>query len=129
MKLFDNLKERCTQYVSKEECYTFFTSLGLEYGPIFQGTYNICSHHSHLMYFKILTYFIGISSMWKGDKEVMAHLTPASCVTSGSGLSYLLHPSLLDALFQVLIGAAPSLEGKNSLFLVRKFCFRRNNEM
>src|SRR5262249_19702638 len=69
-------------------CYAYFTRLGLDYGPRFQG----------------------IERGWQGDREALG------LIALGDELAmdeerYLCHPALLDACFQVVIAADPDFTG------------------
>ncbi len=72
------------QPISQEECYTSFAAQGFEYGPCFQG----------------------IAQLWKGPGEALAEIRIPEQIAADID-QYQLHPSLLDACFQVLIAADP----------------------
>ncbi|GCF07146.1 hypothetical protein KDI_07100 [Dictyobacter arantiisoli] len=78
----DTLKTQCKQdHLSSTECYSAFSSLGIEYGPGFQS----------------------IQDLFIGQGCALAKLSlPASVI--GTQNDYLLHPSLLDAAFQASLG-------------------------
>lgn len=60
----------------------------------------------------ILIVFVGIDEMWRGNMEAYAHITAPDCaVNSREAKSYLLHPTILDASFQTLIGCISNLSG------------------
>lgn len=64
-------------YLDGETVYQQFTEKGLDYGPAFQG----------------------IKKLWKKDNEAIAEIRPLPSMER-----YLLHPTLLDAALQTLIG-------------------------
>ena len=79
------LRRRCPDDISNR-CYSSFSVCGLDYGPCFQG----------------------IDSLWRGETEALASLRPVDQLIYGDDAddlgSYMLHPSLLDACLQTLIG-------------------------
>lgn len=78
----DEIRSRCTREVSQNDCYKLFDEIGLQYGPSFQG----------------------IQQLWSGDGEALGKLKiPNGLETEVQ--DYQLHPTLLDACFQVLLGA------------------------
>jgi acyl transferase domain-containing protein/NADPH:quinone reductase-like Zn-dependent oxidoreductase/surfactin synthase thioesterase subunit/NAD(P)-dependent dehydrogenase (short-subunit alcohol dehydrogenase family)/ubiquinone/menaquinone biosynthesis C-methylase UbiE len=82
-----DIQARCTSTtITKTEIYNLFLEAGLEYGPFFQG----------------------IQSLARGDKEAIGEVIPPACAQS---TNYLLHPTLLDACFQCLLGAVSNLNG------------------
>ncbi len=70
-------KLKLLKYVDRDEIYNQFAEKGLEYGPSFQS----------------------IAKLWKGTREALSEIEIAD--TSDT---YHLHPTLLDAAFQTLIG-------------------------
>lgn len=75
---------RCTRENTREECYRNFRSMGLEYGPQFQG----------------------IQRLHCGDGEVLAELNLAKEVT-GQLNDYQIHPVLLDNCLQTMAAVLP----------------------
>jgi acyl transferase domain-containing protein/NADPH:quinone reductase-like Zn-dependent oxidoreductase/thioesterase domain-containing protein/NADP-dependent 3-hydroxy acid dehydrogenase YdfG/acyl carrier protein len=86
------LNARCAEEIPVPECYARLWRLGLEYGPAFQG----------------------IEQLRRGKGEAVAIVSLPEAADAGAD-DYVLHPSVLDGTFQVLIGA--TLEGKTSLYL------------
>jgi acyl transferase domain-containing protein len=74
--------QRCGELLTGPECYQAFEQLGFQYGPRFQGVENI----------------------WRGDDELLGEIA----MREPAGDHYLLHPTVLDACFQLLIAALPS---------------------
>jgi acyl transferase domain-containing protein/acyl carrier protein len=77
-----DLWQRCGELLTRAECYQAFEQLGFQYGPHFQG----------------------IESVWRGDGELLGELEPHE----PAGDEYQLHPTVLDACFQLLIAAMPT---------------------
>ncbi len=83
--VLDEIRSRCTEEISKSALYQQFQEMGLEYGPNFQGIEQLWSAGSEA---------IALLQLPKGlEKEVK---------------EYQLHPALLDACFQVLLGTVSS---------------------
>lgn len=78
----DQIRSRCTREVTQDDCYQQFNEIGLQYGPYFQG----------------------IEQLWSGDGEALGKLKVANGLETEIE-AYQLHPTLLDACFQVLLGA------------------------
>lgn len=81
------LEELCSyrmQPVTAEECYQSFAQQGFNYGPCFQG----------------------IARLWKGNGEALAEIRLPEQLAADAN-QYQLHPSILDACFQVLIAVDP----------------------
>jgi acyl transferase domain-containing protein len=72
----DAIRGRCAQDIS-DICYAEFRTLGLEYGPAFQG----------------------IEQLWQGEGEALARLR-----TPDDGAEYQVHPALIDYCFQAMLG-------------------------
>lgn len=95
----DDIRARCTEIVTRADCYQALSARGLHYGPNFQG----------------------IVTLWRGQTadgplaEALAHVQlPDSLVMRSE--KYQLHPALLDACFQTLLGAlAPEYLGSDLL--------------
>ena len=91
-RVLDDILRRCPNPIAKHDCYLLFNTLGLQYGPFFQG----------------------IESIWQGEGEALSQLrVPRALETEFE--DYLLHPALLDLCFQSFI-AAVSVAG-NETFL------------
>lgn len=76
----DAVRGRCADDLS-DYCYSAFRERGLEYGPDFQG----------------------IQAIWRGEGEALARVRLPDTLADEAG-GYRLHPSLLDACFQVMMG-------------------------
>ncbi len=83
--VLDEIRSRCTGEISKSDLYQQFQEMGLEYGPNFQG----------------------IEQLWSGETEAIALVTIPAALKAQSK-DYQLHPAILDACFQVLIGTVSS---------------------
>jgi polyketide synthase PksN len=78
------LRERCTRGSwPAADCYTRFARAGLDYGPAMRA----------------------LESLHRGDGEVLAQLVLPAALVAGRA-AYAMHPSLLDAALQSLIGLA-----------------------
>jgi 8-amino-7-oxononanoate synthase len=81
------IKTRCPENISGEDCYEKFRELGLNYGPEFRN----------------------VETVFRGDSEAIARIhNPSASRTRNHG--YQLDPSVLDACFQVL-GTLSSRKG------------------
>ncbi len=79
--VLSEIRSRCINGISKKDCYEQFHEMGLQYGPCFQA----------------------IAQLWSGKGEVLGQLrVPEALETEIE--DYRLHPSILDACFQLLIG-------------------------
>ncbi|MFN6571716.1 SDR family NAD(P)-dependent oxidoreductase [Dendronalium sp. ChiSLP03b] len=78
----DKIRRRCPSEISKNLLYQQFQDMGLEYGSNFQG----------------------IEQLWGGEKEAIAQIKLPEALAP-EVKDYQLHPAILDACFQVLIGA------------------------
>ncbi len=87
------MKARCSQTVNPEYFYHQLHERGLEYGPRFQA----------------------IQEIWRGAGEAFGTVQLADAISSELPL-YLLHPSLLDASFQ-LFGAVLSDDANDGIYL------------
>jgi len=92
----DEVRRRCRREMDGPECYARLRALGLEYGPVFQG----------------------LQRLWCGDGEALG-LIQVPEGWAASGQEYQLHPALLDACWQVFVGARPLEAGaeENVLYL------------
>jgi acyl transferase domain-containing protein/NADPH:quinone reductase-like Zn-dependent oxidoreductase/SAM-dependent methyltransferase/acyl carrier protein len=78
----EQVRHRCPRVVAQSVCYQQFQSVGLDYGPVFQG----------------------LEQVWCGDREALGKI--AVCETVAGHLAdYHVHPAILDACFQTLLGA------------------------
>lgn len=99
----DNLKidlkdiyTRCASFIDKNECYTIFREMKLNYGPDFKT----------------------ISYIKYKDEEVISHLElPENLINTEN--EYYIHPNLLDGAFQSVIGAIS--KGINTPFVPYAF--------
>jgi NADPH:quinone reductase-like Zn-dependent oxidoreductase/SAM-dependent methyltransferase/acyl carrier protein len=91
-------RARCPHALEKDECQRIFASMGLNYGPAFQG----------------------IVRLWRGGGEALAEIHTPDSVT-GQLSDYRLHPAVLDACFQsalaVLSAEAVSSRSKGRAFV------------
>ncbi|MEI2583261.1 SDR family NAD(P)-dependent oxidoreductase [Scytonema sp. PRP1] len=77
----DEIQQRSTKTISQKDCYQLFQAIGLEYGPCFQG----------------------IEQLFCGQEEALGQLQ-VNPVLEKDIEDYQLHPAILDACFQVLLG-------------------------
>ena len=73
----EELRRRCQELISADKHYEELSSLGLEFGPAFQG----------------------VEQIWRRDGEVIGQVSLPQAVNSGA---YQIHPALLDAALQLL---------------------------
>lgn len=78
------IRNRCSNELLKEDCYAILKRLGLHYGPCHQG----------------------IARLWLGSAEALGEIVVPDALPADD--QYLLHPAVLDACFQVLLGAVPT---------------------
>jgi acyl transferase domain-containing protein/acyl carrier protein/2-polyprenyl-3-methyl-5-hydroxy-6-metoxy-1,4-benzoquinol methylase len=83
--MLDEIRSRCSEEISKSDLYKQFQEMGLEYGPNFQG----------------------IEQLWGGKSEAVALLKLPEALEK-QVKDYQLHPALLDACFQAIIGTVSS---------------------
>lgn len=79
--VLEEIRSRFESETAQEDCYKQFHEMGLQYGPCFQG----------------------IAKLWSGKGEVFGQLQVPNALKSEIE-DYLLHPCILDACFQLLIG-------------------------
>ncbi len=77
------IKRRCLDSLTADDLYRMFAEVGLEYGPAFRK----------------------LQRIWLGNSEALAQID-----ASEEPSAYRLHPSILDACFQVLLAAADGIE-------------------
>ncbi|MCL6590821.1 MAG: SDR family NAD(P)-dependent oxidoreductase [Firmicutes bacterium] len=78
---FDDIKAHCNQNIPLNQCNEPFKAMGIEYGPGYQG----------------------IQAIYLGEGQVLAKLSlPAAF--SNTQNQFILHPSLMNAAFQVALG-------------------------
>lgn len=70
-----SLRSRCPTPVSVAQTYARLAEAGVQYGPAFQG----------------------LSQLWRGQGEALAHIVLPEAADVDSEAGYLLHPALLDA--------------------------------
>lgn len=80
--VLDEIRIRCTNEIAKSNCYQQFQEIGLQYGPCFQG----------------------IEQIWSGEGEALGRLRVPDTLETQTE-DYWLHPAILDACFQVTLGA------------------------
>ena len=88
--LLDQIQRRCPATLTRAECYELLGARGLQYGPRFQG----------------------IDELWQGRSEALGRITTPE-LASAEIAEYQCHPAILDACFQVLMGAV-LLDGEQS---------------
>jgi acyl transferase domain-containing protein len=76
------VRARCGERVEAAQAYEAFASVGLDYGPAFQG----------------------LQTLWRGTSEALAEVSLPEGVEGAE--RYGIHPALLDAAFQSLSGSA-----------------------
>jgi acyl transferase domain-containing protein/acyl carrier protein len=76
------IKEACTSFISSNEHYENMLKCQVQYGESFRG----------------------VSELWGGESEAIGRLSVPEGVAHEAG-SYRIHPALLDAAFQVILGA------------------------
>jgi polyketide synthase PksN len=82
-----DIQHRCSSIKSKADCYQLFSQSGIYYGETFQS----------------------ISKLFIGDKEVLGFLEMSSSLEAHYH-EFMLHPSLLDGAFQIIIGLVNQLD-------------------
>src|SRR3954454_23808505 len=81
------IRSRCGNEIAKADFYRYFHAMGMQYGPRFQG----------------------VERLWVGDGEALGQIDlPADL--EDDDRDYEIHPAVLDAAFQVLLGAV-ALDG------------------
>jgi thioester reductase-like protein len=92
------IQARCPAELSGEECYARLRSLGLEFGPTFQG----------------------IERLWQGEGEALGRVRIPESVQAQLP-DYQFHPAVLDACLQVMFGTirwqAPEEGGSSAVCL------------
>lgn len=86
--VLDAIRSRCQKSISKSDCYQQLHKMGLQYGTCFQG----------------------IEQLFCGQGEALGQLQVPDILKTDIE-EYLLHPAILDACFQVTLGAV-FLSGK-----------------
>lgn len=87
----DELQQRCPEMLSQAACYQELDQLGLQYGPQFQG----------------------ITQLWRNQDEAIGQLG----FSIAQPEDYHLHPTILDACFQVLLTVVTGKGGTDQLYL------------
>jgi NADPH:quinone reductase-like Zn-dependent oxidoreductase/malonyl CoA-acyl carrier protein transacylase/SAM-dependent methyltransferase len=94
----NEIRQRCHKQTLKNDYYSQFLEFGLQYGPVFQG----------------------IEQLWSGANEALGQIHVHELLEADIE-KYQLHPAILDACFQVLMGAVSMNESdtgrKNPVFL------------
>jgi acyl transferase domain-containing protein/acyl carrier protein len=78
----DEVRRRCLREFSAEPAYRYLATIGLDYGPAFQG----------------------IERCWQGDRESLGLVRLPDGVEQ-PGAAYVLHPALFDACLQAVLPA------------------------
>ncbi|MDR3636765.1 MAG: beta-ketoacyl synthase N-terminal-like domain-containing protein, partial [Isosphaeraceae bacterium] len=86
----DAIRRRCPREYSRERCYAYLRSIGLDYGPLFQG----------------------IETVWQGDRESLGFIRLPDALVSDED-SFRIHPALFDACLQVVITADDDFDQRN----------------
>lgn len=87
----DVIRARCPEKISGHFCYERLRTLGLHYGSCFQG----------------------VETIWRKAGEAIGHvIMPDTGNVNSDG--YRFHPTILDACFQVLLGALPFPDGDDN---------------
>ena len=89
--VLDEIRERCGEEVSAQTLYDRGRELGVDYGPTFQG----------------------IQKVWRTDGEAFAEISLHPELVADSD-RYRLHPTLLDAGFQVMGAALAGMTGDDA---------------
>jgi acyl transferase domain-containing protein/acyl carrier protein len=77
----EEARARCPQLIEHTVCYEEFRRSGLDYGPVFRG----------------------LEHLWRGTGEALGKIAVPAAV-AGQCADYLVHPAILDACFQTLLG-------------------------
>ncbi|WP_243644247.1 type I polyketide synthase [Paenibacillus pinisoli] len=88
------LRERCGNEIAREDCYSHFKTMGLQYGVTFQG----------------------ISQLWQGRSEALARVQVPNSL-SAELPDYRVHPAVLDVCFQVMAAALPIDPQASSVYM------------
>jgi myxalamid-type polyketide synthase MxaE and MxaD len=83
----DEYRQRCSEVIHPKEHYDWIKTLGLEYGPMFQG----------------------ITHIFRGENEALVYISLPEKLRVESR-DYQIHPVLLDACFQTIAIAASRLK-------------------
>ncbi|WP_259391638.1 type I polyketide synthase [Paenibacillus sp. 1011MAR3C5] len=88
------LQARCGTEIARDVCYNHFMTMGLQYGPAFQG----------------------IRQLWQGRNEALARVdVPVNLASELS--AYRIHPAVLDVCFQVMAAALPIDPNASSVYM------------
>jgi acyl transferase domain-containing protein/SAM-dependent methyltransferase len=79
------IQTRCSRIIEQDELYSFFTGLGIDYGPFFRG----------------------LERVWRGDDEALGEVSLPG--DRGNGGGYLLHPGLADSALQTILTISGSV--------------------
>lgn len=84
------IRDRCSEELLQDYCYSLFKDIGLNYGPAFQG----------------------IEKLWRGQGEALAQIqTPEHLIADLE--NYVFHPTILDACLHTLF-CSLSIDGADS---------------
>jgi acyl transferase domain-containing protein/aryl carrier-like protein len=86
----DAIRRRCAREFPRERCYEYLWTIGLDYGPMFQG----------------------IETIWQGERESLGSVRLPDALGCEQD-AYLFHPALLDACLQVVIAADGDFDQRN----------------
>jgi acyl transferase domain-containing protein/aryl carrier-like protein len=90
----EQIQSACPAKVERDACYRFLRSIGLEYGPSFQG----------------------ISRLWQGQMQALSHVVVPAEVVAGMD-TFNLHPAVLDVCLQTVATALPMNQENEAVFL------------
>lgn len=93
----EELKKRCKERLSGKEYYQSFGRQGLQFGPSFQG----------------------IGEIWLNEGEAIGKIDLPEPLFSEAG-SYHMHPVLLDACLQPVVGLLPEINDQSDIFLMTR---------
>jgi acyl transferase domain-containing protein/acyl carrier protein len=77
-----SIRSRCSREIAKSDFYRFFDAVGMHYGPHFQS----------------------VERLWIGEEEALGQIELHAALEHDAQ-DYQVHPTILDAAFQVLLGA------------------------
>ncbi len=86
----DAIQRRCAREFSGARCYEYLRTIGLDYGPMFQG----------------------IERVWQAERESLGSVRLPDAL-GREEVAYLFHPALLDACLQVVIPADGDFDQRN----------------
>jgi acyl transferase domain-containing protein/NADPH:quinone reductase-like Zn-dependent oxidoreductase/short-subunit dehydrogenase/acyl carrier protein len=91
------IRRRCVDSIDRGEYFRRFSEIGINYGPSFQGIYNI----------------------WRGEREALAEIRALNGLGESSA-NYRIHPAVLDACLQSTFAAVPTNGATHETFVPAK---------